>query len=97
MEEEAFTSEAAIVACDDESDGSGPITTPNLLGRVVIGADGSGYPVGATGGSNSTGVLTSANGSHIHGAAASVEGGHDHSGASAWRAFSRVLRRLVVI
>lgn len=58
------------------SDGSGTITTPDMRGRVMMGADGS-YAPGATLGATTATATSSSSGSHTH----TVDGGsHTHSG-----------------
>jgi microcystin-dependent protein len=49
------------------SDGAGNITTPVLVDRFIVGAGGTNYGIGATGGSNTVNLSTSQMPSHSHG------------------------------
>lgn len=70
-----------------KSDGSGPITTPDLRNRFVVGA-GSTYAVGATGGSTSYNFTMQAAGGHTHSASTGSAGSHNHGGATAGHALT---------
>lgn len=61
-----------------KSDGSGNITLPNLVDRVIVGAGSSIAAQGATAGSVTSAVNTGTSGSHVH----TVDGGsHTHTGS----------------
>jgi len=62
------------------SDGAGNITAPNLYDRFVVGA-GSGYAVGANGGSIAIpNATTNSTGGHTHSGTTSTNGSHNHGG-----------------
>lgn len=60
-----------------KTDGSGNITTPNLVDRFVVGAGGELADQGETGGAATYGVTTAAGGAHSH---ATSGGAHTHTG-----------------
>jgi hypothetical protein len=60
-----------------KSDGSGNITTPNLVDRFVVGAGGTLADQGETGGAATYAVTTASGGAHSH---ATSGGAHTHTG-----------------
>lgn len=70
-----------------KSDASGPITTPDLRNRFIVGA-GSTYAVNATGGSTSYNFTMQAAGGHTHSASTGSAGSHNHGGATAGHALT---------
>jgi microcystin-dependent protein len=70
-----------------KSDASGPITTPDLRNRFVVGA-GSTYAVNATGGGTSYTFTMQAAGGHTHTASTGSAGSHNHGGVTGDTALS---------
>jgi microcystin-dependent protein len=60
-----------------KSDGSGNITTPNLIDRFIVGA-GSTYPITAAGGNAFIALSTAQLPAHSHSATADGQGDHNH-------------------
>lgn len=81
----AETIPAGWALCDGltapRSDGTGTILTPDLRGRVVVGANSS-YPYGSTGGTATRTATMSAAGDHSHTGAATAAGEHSHGGST---------------
>lgn len=64
------------------TDGNGTINAPDLRNKFVVGAGGSDYAVGATGGNVQLTGTTDSKGGHTHTAATGYAGGHNHGGAT---------------
>lgn len=72
---------AGYAICDGASHpktGGGTVITPNLIGRVPIGA-GTGYATGTSHGANSKTVTSGASGAHGHTGTIPNGGGHNHT------------------
>jgi microcystin-dependent protein len=64
-----------------KSDGSGNITTPNLLDRFIVGA-GNGYGLNNTGGVGIYALSAAQMPVHSHTASTDVQGNHNHTGTT---------------
>jgi hypothetical protein len=67
----------------NRSDGAGPIQTPNMLNKFVMGSSGTDPDaVLTTGGSASVSTTTGTAGAHSHTGTTSTDGAHSHGGST---------------